>query len=845
MQSLVIGLRISVRPWFVLILAVAAYLPASGEVTAEEPAESQVAQRWSSEGWPLLQKYCLDCHNDDVQEAELNLSGFNTFESLDGGAGSMQRVLEMVRFGAMPPEDAEQPSDEERKLLVTSLDKTMFAVSCDLRPRPGKVTARRLNRSEYNHSIRDLFGIDLRPADAFPSDEVGAGFDNNGDVLSLSPMLIEKYLDAAEQVAGAVLIDPKSLPSVDVDRSSDQLPIHGDTKTGSFNGRFLAKDAFAWADFEVPVDGEYRVRISGGNSQRDQEPTQVAVYDGDGHLCGKGEMTYYGGGGSSESFEFRVDWKAGTRRLYVEPLEDKQELTYGETRSAHFADLDPELIAAAVKNLDKPIKPDRNIDFVKYPFMLRRISVEGPTEPPRDAFPPSQHQIVRKTARYSRGQWKEVESAAMECLGPLMRRAFRQELRDEDVKPYARLVEQATERGESYHRGLQIAISAVLMSPRFLFRVETPPVDWKPEEDGSVALTPDQLATRLSFFLWSSLPDERLLKDAADGKLGSKQLDQQVIRMLADPKADAMAEQFAAQWLGLRNLDTHEADTDRFESFTPSLRRAMARETESLFMHLLRNNRPITDLLTCDFTFANEELANHYGIPDVTGEGFRQVSLQGTPRRGLLAHASILTLTSNPGRTSPVKRGKWILENVLGTPPPEPPSGVPPLDETKTASANATLREQMVIHRSDPSCASCHRVMDELGFGLEQYDAVGRFRDADGSTPIDASGELPGGRSFQGAAELCEILGKTETEAFARTAVDRLLTFALGRQLTPTDRCTVDAIVERTAPEGHRIQDLILEVVRSRPFRYYDWTEPTPPVDESTVQESTVDEPHK
>jgi hypothetical protein len=412
-----------------------------------------------------------------------------------------------------------------------------------------------------------------------------------------------------------------------------------------------------------------------------------------------------------------------------------------------------------------------------------------------------------------------------------MRRAFRQPVPDDEIKPYVALVKQATDRGESFHRGLQIAVSAVLMSPRFLFRVETPPVDWEPEEDGSVALTPQQLATRLSYFLWSSLPDEPLLKDAEEGTLDAKQLEAHVARMLADPKADAMAQQFAAQWLGLRNLDTHEADTDRFGSFTPSLRMAMATETESLFMHLLRGNRPVTDLLTSDFTFANQELAEHYGIDGITGDTFQQVSLQGSQRRGLLAHASILTLTSNPGRTSPVKRGKWILENILGTPPPEPPSGVPELEETKTASDNATLREQMEIHRSDPSCASCHRVMDELGFGLEQYDAIGRFREADGSAPIDASGELPGGRSFLGAAELCEILSKTESEAFARTAVDRLLTFALGRQLTPTDRCTVDAIVEKTAPQGHRIQDLIVEVVRSRPFRYYEWTEPAATVE--------------
>ena len=797
----------------------------TSEKTSEQLSEQQISERWSSDGWPLLKTFCLDCHSDDVQEGELNLAPLQDFASLESSAASMQRVLEMVQFGAMPPEDADQPSDQDRKRLVTLLDRAMFAVTCDLRPRPGKVTARRLNRAEYNHAIRDLFAMDLRPADAFPSDEVGAGFDNNGDVLSLSPMLIEKYLDAAESVATQVVIDPDSLPSIDDSRASDQLLVHGDAQTGRFNGRFLAADSVAWADFEIPVDGEYDVRISGGNTEPQGPPTQVAVYDIGGMLRGRGELAYYGGGGSSQSFKFQVSLTAGKQRFYVEPIEENRELNPGKTRSDELAELSPEVIGAAVERLQEPLKPDRRIDGEVYPFMVRRISVEGPTKRSDDSFPPSQGKIVRKRAKRERGRWREVEPAARECLRPLIRRAFRQDVSDEEIEPYVDLVKQTTDRGESYYRGLQVAISAVLVSPRFLFRVESPPEGWEAGEDGSVALTPNQLATRLSFFLWSSLPDEQLLDDASQGKLDAESLQRHVDRMLSDSKAVSLGEQFAAQWLGLRNLDSHEADTDRFDSFTPSLRQAMVSETQTLFLYLLRKNRPVTELLTCDYTFANEELAKHYGISGVRGDELRLVSLKGSPRRGVLSHASILTLTSNPGRTSPVKRGKWILENVLGTPPPEPPSGVPELEETKTADADATLREQMEIHRSNPSCASCHRVMDELGFGLEQYDAIGRFRTMDGKATIDASGELPGSRSFDGAAELCQILGKTEAEAFARTAVERLLTFAIGRELTPDDRCTVDAIVDATAGHGHRLQDLILEVVRSRPFRYYEWTQ--------------------
>ncbi len=796
--------------------------------------ESNVADQWASVGWPLLQAYCLDCHNNDTREGELNLAGFETLASLEGdvgegGANSMHRVLEMVRFGAMPPEDSDQPTPEERKRLVLSLDRTMFAVSCDLTPKPGKVTARRLNRAEYNHSIRDLFGIDLRPADVFPSDEVGAGFDNNGDVLSLSPMLMEKYIAAAEGVSTKVLIDPTTLPRIDDQRPSDQLLIHGDTKTGRFNGRFLKTSAFAWADFEIPVDGEYRVRIAGGNSRRERPPTTVAVFDESGLLRGKGELNYYGGSGGSDRFEFRAKFEKGRQRFYVEPIEKREELEVDKTVSTTFAKLPPKLIARAVERQQQPLKPERNFDESEYPFMIRHIEVSGPTEQPRELFPPSQFQILRRTAKLRDDRWHDVEQAARECLRPLMHRAFREPVSDEEVEPYARLVSTATNRGDSYYRGLQIAISAVLMSPRFLFRVETPPEDWtqdNQQDDGSVRLTPHQLATRLSYFLWSSTPDGRLLDDADHNKLDEARLESHVQRMLDDEKADALAEQFASQWLGLRNLEEHEADTDKFATFTPSLRNAMARETELVFMDVVRNNRPVVELLTSDFTFVNGELASHYGIKGIDGEAFQRVSLVGTPRRGVLSHASVLTLTSNPARTSPVQRGKWILENVLGTPPPDPPAGVPELEETKTAAAGASLREQLEIHRADPSCAACHRVMDQLGFGLEQFDAIGRFRDKQGDFAIDASGELPGGRVFNGATELTQMLGKTESAAFAQTVVRRLMTFALGRELTPADRCTVDEIVASTADREHRFVDLVMEVVKSRPFQFYDWVEP-------------------
>ena len=789
---------------------------------AEGPSDKAIGT-WQKEGWPLLKRFCLDCHNPDDREADLDLSGFENL-SADHNLGSeMKRVLEMVRFGAMPPEDAELPTNDERKLLGDSIDRALYAVSCDLRPRPGKVTARRLNRAEYNNSIRDLFGMDLRPADRFPSDEVGGGFDNNADVLSMSPTMIEKYLDAAEYVAERVVIDPKSLPRLDKDIASDHIPVVGETKTGRFNGRFIQRDGFAWFEFQAPYSGEYRIGIRGGLANKGK--IKHALYDQSGLLLDEDEIGYFGGGGSSSRIESTVKLSKGTHRFYLQPVFDERELKEKESKSDFFASVDEQILIESRNRIGKPLKPDNDLDTDQYAFMYREISISGPRTHDKSAYPPSQFQLVRRTARYDKGVWRNVEDAAKECLKPLMRRAFRTPVTDDDVKPYAELARQVTDRGESYYTGLQVAISAVLTSPRFLFRVQSPPDDWEPSDDqDAVRLTEYQLATRLSYFLWSSTPDEQLLSEAEKGRL-FKNLDYHVRRMIKDPKAQALGDEFAAQWLGLRNLDVHEADTDHFADFDPKLMKDMAVETKTMFLHLLRENRPISELLTADFSFLNSDLAKYYGVDteqELKGDEFRKVSLRQSPRRGILSHASILTLTSNPNRTSPVKRGKWILVNVLGTPPPDPPPGVPELEETNTADAKATLREQLELHRESATCASCHRVMDQLGFGLEQFDAIGRYREIEDGKPVDATGQLPGGRNFDGAAELTKMLANSEREAFAKTAIEKMLGFAIGRELTPDDRCTIDEIVAKSKKNDFRLIDLVLAVTKSRPFQYYN-----------------------
>ncbi len=809
---------------------------------AEEASENVAAGKlWAEEGWPLMKEFCVDCHNADLAEAELDLSDFETLSAIGAGGGSsMNRVLDMVRFGAMPPEDSGIPTDEQRKTLVSAIEKTLYAVSCDLRPRPGKVTARRLNRAEYNHSIRDLFGMDLRPADDFPSDEVGGGFDNNGDVLSLSPMLVEKYFTAAEAVSQQVIIDPDSFPRLDDERGGDRLVVVGDAKVGSFFGRFLSPDAYVWAEFDVPSDGQYRIELRAGATAEPQqdseksnddpspptEPEKLAagVFDAQGVLLGVCHYGYFGGGGDSQRDELNVSLRRGKQPLIVLPLLGDVQPIVGEASFPEVQRLAEQDIDRQRGQLDHPLKPDGNFDADKYPFMVNRIGVHGPKSAPAGWLPPKQLELVKQTPKKKSSKDADVEKAATACLRPLMRQAFRGNVSEEDVAPYAGLVVAAVKRDETYYRGLQIAISAVLVSPRFLFRIETPGDVATEGSDEDVALSQHQLASRLSYFLWSSTPDDELLDLADQGKLAGERLQSQVVRMLADSRSESLGSEFASQWFGLRNLDGFEPDAERFEGVDAELLALMKRETQSLFMNVVRENRPIDELLSADYTFINARLAKHYGIDHVEGDEFRRVELADQPRRGVLSHASVLTLTSNPTRTSPVKRGKWILENILGTPPPEPPPGVPELEATQTASATATLREQMELHRENASCASCHRVMDDLGFGLEEFDAVGRYRRTEGGQPIDASGDLPGGRSFEGVAELCRVLATSEGQSFIRTAAARLMTFAIGRELSPTDRCSVDEISLRVSDQGGKFEDLVLEIVNSRQFQFYQWT---------------------
>ena len=738
---------------------------------------------------PLLQRHCFACHGPKTAKGGLTLHQFADEQAVLKSRDRWESVLEMLESEVMPPKNGRPLPPADRRKLVGWIESTLFHLDCQISRDPGRVTIRRLNRAEYNNTVRDLLGVNLRPADQFPSDDVGNGFDNMGDVLSLPPLLLEKYLQAAEELAAAAIVAPEDLVRTPRTKSGRELS----TDIGQ-----LVQDAYivvsvgeVFAKFAIAEGGEHVLAVRAAGDQAGPDPVRAEV-----RVDGKAVKTLdiAARRGAPQEYEVQLPLAKGLRRLSVRFVND-----YYQPR-----------------NRDPKLRGDRNL-------WVHQLSLRGPLKGPG-----ATQTAFQKTALVARpSDERTAAQAAQQCLLPLVRRAFRRKVDLDDVTPYVRLVELAMERGESFERGMQVALTAVLVSPHFLFRVETDP---NPHDVTNVhPVTQDELACRLSYFLWSSMPDQELFEAAREGRLSDiAVLKQQTLRMLRDPKANALASNFAAQWLNLRNLDELTPDPIRFPEFDEQLRDDMKRETLALFQTLLRENRSVVEFLTADFSFVNERLARHYGLAGVAGAELQRVRLEPRRSAGVLTHGSILTLTSNPDRTSPVKRGKWIMENLLGTPPPDPPDGVPELAATQKASPQATLREQLELHRKDPNCAVCHVQMDAIGFGLENFDAVGRWRDSDGGQPIDSAGTLPddaadaapgASRSFSGAAQLAKILAR-DPQKISRTLARKLLSYSLGRGLQYYDQCAIDTIIEKIGPGGHRFQDLVLAVVTSEPFLY-------------------------
>ncbi len=724
---------------------------------------------------PVFESFCYDCHGER-KRGGLDLRDYANADAIRSHRAVFESVLQQVEGSLMPPANKPQPSASERAALVAWLRDTLFQVDCS-RPDPGRVTLRRLNRTEYNLTVRDLTGVDLQPADDFPMDDIGYGFDNIGDVLSLPPVLLEKYLAAAGKVLDAAIVTgPAAAPVKRL--HGDDLEGGGEADDG---GRTLPSEGEVRALPPLEGPGEFVLKARLYGEQAGPEPVRAAF-----RVDGKDVQVFevQARQAAPETYEHRLTLSEGKHRFSVAFLND------------YYRPDDPD-----------PANRDRNLHVV-------HLEIAGPKHTPADAVPESHRRIFFVKPE---GSGSEAQLAcAREIIGEFARRAYRRPIKSDELERLLGLFRLGQAEGESFEASVKLALQAVMVSPHFLFREELPPADSDPE--GVQPVSEFALASRLSYFLWSTMPDEELFHLAERGALRAR-LDAQIQRMLADPRASTLTANFAGQWLQFRTLEVVAPDRKEFLAFDDELRVAMRRETELFFETILREDRSVLEFLDADWTFLNERLARHYGIEGVRGDAFQRVSLKGTSRGGVLTQGSFLTLTSNPTRTSPVKRGKWVLDNILNTPPPPAPPNVPLLEETPQAKLTGTLRQRMEQHRADPLCASCHALMDPIGFGFENFDGTGAWRDRDGEFPIDPAGQLVSGESFRGPAELKRILLTARREEFLRCLAAKLLTYALGRGLEYYDQCAIDGIVHGMRQGEWRFSALVAGVVYSPPFQ--------------------------
>jgi Protein of unknown function (DUF1592)/Protein of unknown function (DUF1588)/Protein of unknown function (DUF1587)/Protein of unknown function (DUF1585)/Protein of unknown function (DUF1595)/Planctomycete cytochrome C len=806
------------RPWLLAVLPALALAPASS-----------LGADFEQDIKPLLTRSCYACHNSALRNADLNLMSFETESAVLADTKTWEKVLEKTRTRQMPPAPFPPLTDEEVHGLTGWIEAAFERQDEARAPDPGRVTARRLNRTEYDNTVRDLLGVTLRPALDFPQDDSGYGFDNNGDVLSLSPALMERYVNAAERMAKAALFGLPAPKASLVKLESVRARIEPSTVVpAEYDATGLTMRNAVHAAFVAPVTGEYVVRaILGGERPAASEPVEVGFYLDDQQVgvlaldpTGLGSFSIDRQDFSGKTRELRLKLTAGEHRLSGTIVRIFEGLppSYGGPNPSKIPqppprefkprpNATPEQIARQREFFEKRQKEIAPVNDVR----VSRLEVLGPYEAVTGPTAASRSKVYGKVSTTA-----HTTLAARQILTPLARRAYRRPVTAADVDPLVALVKRARARGERFEDGLALALQAMLVSPDFLFRTER----GRPDPNGGpgLVLTDHELASRLSYFLWVSTPDDALLDLADQGRLSQPLvLEAQVARMLMDEKAASLVEAFAGQWLQFRGLEAVAPDRERFPDFDSGLRYAMRRETELLFLNLLREDRSLLDLVDARYTFVNERLAKHYGIAGVKGSEFRRVELADGRRGGVMTHASVLTVSSYATRTSPVLRGKWILENMLNAPPPDPPAGVPRLDEAKVG-AEAPLREQLEAHRSQPSCRACHEKMDPLGFSLENYDAIGSYREADGKWPIDASGTLPDGRRFEGASGLASVLSQ-DREAFARAVTSKLMTFALGRGLERYDRKAVEQVAERVEAKDYRFSALVLEIVKSLPFQ--------------------------
>lgn len=729
---------------------------------------------------PLIEKYCSGCHTGADAESGLAFNNFADAKSVFRQRRIWEKVAVRIDIGDMPPADSPQPSPEDRKTLTSWIQSTLNDIDCGKTPNPGSVTLRRINRYEYRNSIRDLFNIDYEPALGFPGDDVGYGFDNIADVLTLPPLLMDKYLTAAEEISRKVIIASSTGPVYNSPRKISQLTAESG---GKFEGDRFVFSSNGKAPFEeqAPWTGRYTLELGmAGSAAEGRYPKVIISVDGKKveELTVKTDTP-----NNPEVFKIPLKLRAGKRLLELAFVND------------HY-------IAAKDGN---PAQ-DTNL----YIYDLRLTGQKAAERIPESALPEIHRELVRDSVPSAT---RTVADAAKDVMRRIASRAFRRPASDEELNRLASIVEKTVESGDSYEVGLQTALTAILVSPNFLFKVEEPALRIGNEYP---LLSDFELATRLSYFLWSSTPDRELLTLASKKQLRLPGvLAAQLDRMIRDERARDFVRNFAGQWLTLRKLESFTPNEGQFPDWNEQIRDLSRTETYYLFLYVMRENMSVLRLLDADFSFMNEKLARFYGIPGVQGDKFQLVSLKGQKRLGILTHASVLAVTSNPTRTSPVKRGKWILDNVLGTPPPPAPAGVPELDKAELVG---TLRQQLEQHRANPACASCHKQMDPLGLAMENYDAIGRWRTSDRGNPIDASGELPTGQKVRNAGDLIRLLRDQKSEQFVRTLTEKLMTYGLGRGLEYYDRCAIDQILAKASKNDYRFQELLLGIITSDPF---------------------------
>lgn len=729
---------------------------------------------WSKTFVPFINKYCVSCHSGPTPPGDIRLESYRQPEVALAQRDVFDLVAVMIKGEHMPPDGAPQPTQAERNAAVLAIQK-LFAKAPPPPIDPGRVTMRRLNRAEYDNTIRDLLKIDFKPSADFPTDDVGYGFDNIGDVLSLSPLLFEKYLDASEKAAAMAIV----LPTVrTVQFHAGQMETdRGNLARGNSLGLFSL--GYGGVDFRAPKGGQYRLRVRAWAQQAGPEPAKLSL-----RLAEKEIQVFdvQGREGAPDTFEVPVDLAQGSNKIAGFFVND------------YYQPQHP----------DPNLRGDRNLFLVSFEF-------HGPLAAEPDK-PLSHRELM--TATFDP---KDPLDAARTNLRPFLKRAFRRTVSDSEVERYAKLVPAALKEGEAFEQGMRTAVAAALVSPHFLFRVE---LDARPSPTGKTRPLNDyEIASRLSYFLWSSMPDAELFRLADAGKLkDAATLRTQALRMLRDPKSRALTDNFATQWLTLRKLENASPDPGLFPNFDEALKKDMEEESKAYFSDVMKSDRSVIEFLDSSHAFLNERMAKHYGIAGVGGPNFRKVQLKGKQRGGLLTMASVLTVTSNPNRTSPVKRGKWLLENILGAPPPPPPPGLDGLEEGESKTPSKTIKERMERHRRDPSCAVCHAKMDPLGLAFENYDAVGRWRTMDGKFPVDATGTMSTGEKFSGAADIKKVLLGRKGE-FVRTLTEKLMTFALGRGLDRSDRRAMDAIVAGAEKEGYRFSSLVKGIVSSEAFR--------------------------